>query len=171
MRVFSDDFEQRTPPNGHLPAVTQSRSRSALGLAYPGGKRLAKRMIDVALATTTLVLLEPLILLIAAMIKLDDGGAVLARQKGRGFDGQMFDIYKFRTLSVDPSRRGTAHLSRLGRMLKQSGVDELPQFFNVVRGEMSLVGLRPGAFADQRRYEAAISEYAHRHHAKPGITG
>ena len=92
--------ERRSPRHGNLSAVTPNRSGSALERAYPGGKRIAKRTIDAVLAIAALALLAPLMLVIAAAIKLDDGGAVLSRQKRRDFEGRFFSVYKFRTIPI-----------------------------------------------------------------------
>jgi len=141
-------------------------------------ERAIKRACDVALALVALVLLAPLMLLSAAAIKLDSSGPVIFRQRRIGFDGRVFSIYKFRTMSVQEdgdrivqTRRNDPRVTRIGRLLRQSSIDELPQLFNVVRGDMALVGPRPHAIAHDDQYGAMIAGYAYRHHVKPGITG
>jgi undecaprenyl-phosphate galactose phosphotransferase/putative colanic acid biosynthesis UDP-glucose lipid carrier transferase len=141
-------------------------------------ERLAKRACDAVLATIALVLLAPLMLLTAVAIKLDSPGPIIFRQRRTGFNERMFFIYKFRTMSVIEdgpqivqTLRDDPRVTKLGRLLRQSSIDELPQLFNVLKGEMSLVGPRPHAVAHDDHYGAVISSYAYRHHVKPGITG
>jgi undecaprenyl-phosphate galactose phosphotransferase/putative colanic acid biosynthesis UDP-glucose lipid carrier transferase len=137
-----------------------------------------KRAFDIASAATILILLSPLMLLTALMIKLDSRGPALFRQKRTGFNGGVFSIYKFRSMRVleDGARipqatRDDPRVTRLGRWLRRTSIDELPQLFNVLTGDMSLVGPRPHAVAHDNEYQTVISNYAFRHHVKPGITG
>jgi undecaprenyl-phosphate galactose phosphotransferase/putative colanic acid biosynthesis UDP-glucose lipid carrier transferase len=120
----------------------------------------------------------PLMLVTALLIKLDSPGPVLFRQTRNGFNQQPFTIFKFRTMSVledgpvvKQARRNDPRVTRLGRWLRRSSIDELPQLFNVIRGEMSLVGPRPNAQSHNSEYEKLIAKYAFRHHVKPGLTG
>ena len=138
----------------------------------------AKRLADVGLAGLGMVLLSPLLLVTALAIKLDSSGPVLFCQRRRGFSGREFVIYKFRTMSVQEdgpcvrqARRNDERVTRLGRVLRASSIDELPQLINVLIGNMSLVGPRPHAIAHDDQYSASIDNYAYRHHVKPGITG
>jgi Undecaprenyl-phosphate glucose phosphotransferase len=141
-------------------------------------ERFAKRACDVVLAATALVLLAPLMLISALAIKLDSAGPIIFRQRRTGFDGYTFFINKFRTMSVmedgpqiTQTKPNDVRVTRVGRLLRQSSIDELPQLLNVIRGDMSLVGPRPHALAHDDHYGAMISNYAYRHHVKPGITG
>lgn len=141
-------------------------------------ERTLKRVFDVVVATGLLVLLAPLLLLVSAAIKLESRGPAIFRQHRKGFNGRPFTIYKFRTMTVceDGSaiRQAQSNDSRvtpLGTLLRSTSIDELPQLFNVIRGEMSLVGPRPHAVAHDDEYSKVISNYAFRHHVKPGITG
>lgn len=138
----------------------------------------AKRCFDVCIATLGLLVVLPLLLLTAALIKMDSRGPVFFRQKRDGFNGQTFDILKFRTMhvlengaSVRQATRNDPRITRLGRLLRRSSVDELPQLFNVILGDMSLVGPRPHATSHNSEYEKLIANYAFRHHVKPGLTG
>jgi lipopolysaccharide/colanic/teichoic acid biosynthesis glycosyltransferase len=137
---------------------------------------VVKRACDIALAVTVLVLLSPLMLMTALAIGLDSVGPVMIRQRRTGFDRRLFFIYKFRTLSVMEdgtqivrTRRNDSRVTKVGRMLRQSSIDELPQLFNVLKGEMSLIGPRPYDIAPDG--QAAVSSSAHRRHLKPGIAG
>ena len=109
-----------------------------------------KRLVDLVIASGALMLLSPLFAAVAAAIKLDDGGPVFFRQVRVGRQGRQFRIWKFRTMVADAERRGTQltmsvdpRVTRVGRWLRGSKLDEIPQFLNVVTGEMSLVGPRP----------------------------
>ncbi|RWC46348.1 MAG: exopolysaccharide biosynthesis polyprenyl glycosylphosphotransferase [Mesorhizobium sp.] len=141
-------------------------------------ERLLKRLFDIAVASLLLLFLCPLMALVACAIALENGRPVLFRQTRRGFGGKPFNIYKFRSMTVQENgtqirqaQRNDARVTRLGRILRRSSIDELPQLFNVLRGEMSLVGPRPHAVAHDDTYTLAIASYAYRHHVKPGLTG
>ena len=138
----------------------------------------AKRVLDVAVASLAVLVLSPLMLLTALAIKLDSPGPVLFRQLRNGFNARGFLIFKFRTMSVmeegDNVIQVTRHdprVTKFGAVLRATSIDELPQLFNVLLGEMSLVGPRPHAVAHDSHYTQLLSEYAFRHHVKPGITG
>jgi Undecaprenyl-phosphate glucose phosphotransferase len=143
---------------------------------------VAKWIEDFALAIPLMMFLAPLMLLIALAIKLDSPGPVFFRQKRYGFDNRLINVYKFRTmhhavsdaLAVRLVARGDPRVTRVGAFLRKSSLDELPQLFNVLRGEMSIVGPRPHpvmAKAADLLYGEAMVEYAARHRVKPGITG
>jgi Undecaprenyl-phosphate glucose phosphotransferase len=143
---------------------------------------LVKRIEDVVIAGACLLLTLPLLLAIALSIKLDSRGPVLFKQKRLGANNLPFDLLKFRTMFVeqaDPlgeqlTRAGDPRITRVGRFLRMTSIDELPQLINVLRGEMSLVGPRPhplAASAAGIAYARAISDYPIRHRVKPGITG
>jgi Undecaprenyl-phosphate glucose phosphotransferase len=148
--------------------------RGPLSLA----ERIVKRMCDVVVAASAMVLLLPLMGFVALLIKLDSFGPVFFVQTRAGFNGRPFRIFKFRTLHaledgpiVRQVSRNDPRLTRIGRLLRKTSVDELPQLFNVLRGEMALVGPRPHAVAHNSEYTQVIGNYAFRHHVKPGLTG
>ncbi len=141
-------------------------------------ERAHKRCLDIGLASIALLLLAPLLITAAILIKLDSPGAVIFRQSRRGFNGKPFEIWKFRTMSVSENgstitqaTKQDARVTRVGRFLRRTSIDELPQLWNVLRGEMSLVGPRPHALAHDNYYDQVISNYVYRHHMKPGLTG
>jgi exopolysaccharide biosynthesis polyprenyl glycosylphosphotransferase len=141
-------------------------------------ERRAKRVCDATLAIVAFILLLPLMLLVSLAIKLDSAGPIIFRQRRIGFKGEEFTIYKFRSLSVLEDGRQIVQIHRndprithMGRILRQSSIDELPQLLNVIKGEMSLVGPRPHAVAHDHHYQALISSYALRQQVKPGISG
>ena len=141
-------------------------------------ERVQKRGLDIGLALFALLILAPLILTAALLIKLDSPGPVIFRQSRRGFNGKPFEIWKFRSMSVTENgstiaqaKKHDARVTRIGRFLRKTSIDELPQLWNVLRGEMSLVGPRPHALAHDNYYDQVISNYVYRHHMKPGLTG
>jgi putative colanic acid biosysnthesis UDP-glucose lipid carrier transferase len=137
-----------------------------------------KRALDIVVAATGIVALLPLFLLVALAIRLESRGPVFFRQRRGGFQGRPFQILKFRTMSVlqddddvRHAKRGDCRITRVGYFLRRSSIDELPQLFNVLRGEMSLIGPRPHALAHDRYYRAHVANYDERFLARPGITG
>jgi Undecaprenyl-phosphate glucose phosphotransferase len=156
------------------PALAVEIQREPLGR----WERLTKRTLDLSIALAALTVLAPLLLVTAVAIRLDSAGPALFRQRRVGFDNREFMIFKFRTMTtrddgdeVVQARRGDARITRVGRLLRRSSIDELPQLLNVVLGDMSLVGPRPHAIAHHDRYGALIASYALRHNVKPGLTG
>jgi Undecaprenyl-phosphate glucose phosphotransferase len=144
-----------------------------------GGSRLAKRAFDVVFAAAVLVLLAPLLLLVAALVKRSSPGPVLYRQERMGLDGQRFRMLKFRTMRVDAegetgpvwARPDDARRTPIGALLRRFSLDELPQFVNVLRGEMSVVGPRPERPVFVEQFRATVPGYMLRHKVKAGITG
>jgi Undecaprenyl-phosphate glucose phosphotransferase len=141
-------------------------------------ERLLKRTVDIIGAGAGLLLLSPLMLATAILIKLDSSGPVLFRQSRSGFNGRSFRIFKFRTLTVLEDgpvirqvTRDDPRVTRLGYWLRRTSIDELPQLFNVLSGDMSLVGPRPHAAGHDCEYERQIAAYAFRYQLRPGITG
>jgi Undecaprenyl-phosphate glucose phosphotransferase len=141
-------------------------------------EQFAKRCIDVVGATIGLMVLSPLMILTAVAIKLDSAGTVLFRQHRNGFNTQPFVIFKFRTMTVmedgmdlQQAKQADPRVTPIGRILRKTSIDELPQLFNVLLGDMSLVGPRPHALAHDSHFGNLLSDYAFRHHVKPGITG
>lgn len=138
----------------------------------------AKRALDLAVSVSLVVLLLPLIAFLTLAIAADSRGPVLFCQRRTGLNGKTFGILKFRSMhvledgeAVIQAAKGDARVTRVGRILRKLSLDELPQLFNVMAGEMSLVGPRPHAVAHDEYYGAAISNYAVRQKVKPGITG
>jgi Undecaprenyl-phosphate glucose phosphotransferase len=139
---------------------------------------LKKRLFDLVFAALALLALTPLFIAVAVLIKLDSPGPVFFLQRRYGFNQQPFRIFKFRTMRtlddgavVPQATRDDPRLTRIGRWLRRWNIDEIPQLFNVLIGDMSLVGPRPHALSHDREYEQRISLYARRHNVKPGITG
>jgi undecaprenyl-phosphate galactose phosphotransferase/putative colanic acid biosynthesis UDP-glucose lipid carrier transferase len=143
-----------------------------------GAQRFVKRVMDIVAASLALIFFLPVMVLTAIAIKLDSPGPVIFRQHRKGFNGRQFVIFKFRTMTVQENGPAVAQATRddprvtaIGRLLRSASIDELPQLLNVLKGDMSLIGPRPHALAHDNYFENILSDYAFRHHVKPGITG
>jgi Undecaprenyl-phosphate glucose phosphotransferase len=141
-------------------------------------QRFVKRTIDILVAAPALIFFLPIMALTAVAIKLDSPGPVIFRQNRKGFNGRPFVIFKFRTMTVQENgsavvqaTRQDSRVTAIGRLLRSASIDELPQLLNVLKGDMSLIGPRPHALAHDNYFESVLSDYAFRHHVKPGITG
>ena len=144
-----------------------------------GDAHLLKALEDRLLAAAIVVLIAPVLALIALGVKLSSPGPVLFRQARHGIDGKLIEVWKFRSMGVheeapgqvtQASRRDT-RITPFGRFLRRTSLDELPQFFNVLQGTMSIVGPRPHAVAHNDHYQTRVQDYMQRHRVKPGITG
>ena len=147
-----------------------------------GWSPLIKRLEDLVLASLVLVLALPVMLLVALAIRLDSPGPVLFRQKRYGYNNKLIEVFKFRSMYCDKAdanaerqtTRNDDRITRVGRFIRRTSLDELPQLFNVLLGSMSMVGPRPHATATKAAgilFEDAVKEYTARHRVKPGITG
>ncbi|MFD1610309.1 undecaprenyl-phosphate glucose phosphotransferase [Sphingomonas tabacisoli] len=147
-----------------------------------GFDQIIKKIEDMIVGALALVLLSPLLLVVALAIKLDSPGPIFFRQDREGFNNQRFRIWKFRSMRTDQcevdgitqARKDDDRITRVGRILRRTSIDELPQLFNVLAGEMSLVGPRPHApstKAGERLFSDVVDHYAARHKVKPGMTG
>ncbi len=144
-------------------------------------QRLVKRLIDLLLASVLLVILSPVMLLCALAIKLQDGGPVFFRQKRLTFGGKPFDIIKFRTMCVDADKNrkhetlravhNDTRITKVGAFLRPYRLDELPQLFNVITGDMSIVGPRPERVEHYELYGKDLPDFSLRLRAKAGLTG
>jgi Undecaprenyl-phosphate glucose phosphotransferase len=140
---------------------------------------LKKEIFDRLFAAGALIALAPLMLGIAIAVKLSSRGPVLFKQKRKGADGRVFTIYKFRSMRLHTEAKGTLsqatrhdkRVTRVGAFLRRTSLDELPQFFNVLRGDMSVVGPRPHALEHDDLYQKVVAGYINRYRIKPGITG
>lgn len=137
-----------------------------------------KMLEDRILGTLILVAISPLMMLVAIGVKLQGRGPILFAQQRHGFNNEVFKIYKFRTMTVaedgdvvTQATRQDSRITPLGAFLRRYSLDELPQLFNVVKGDMSLVGPRPHALAHNHQYARTVENYSGRHKVKPGITG
>jgi Undecaprenyl-phosphate glucose phosphotransferase len=140
--------------------------------------RVAKRVLDVVVAFVALVALAPLMLMVAIAIKLDSRGPILFRQMRHGYNNETIQVFKFRTMTTSAAEaefvqatRSDRRITRIGRFLRRTNIDELPQLINVLHGDMSIVGPRPHATAHNEMFESRISLFSRRHAVRPGITG
>jgi len=140
--------------------------------------RAIKRAFDIAAAIAGLIVASPLFVIVPVAIKLDSRGPVLFRQTRHGYNNEPIRVLKFRTMTVmedghhfTPVVRHDPRVTRLGRFLRRTNIDELPQLFNVLVGDMSIVGPRPHATAQNEAFAELISSFSRRHNVKPGITG
>lgn len=171
--VFVFDLIQcRTDEIEGLPVVALCET------PFYGTRGIVKRASDFIIALTILILISPLLLVIALAIKLTTPGSVIFKQRRYGLDGREITIYKFRTMSVSEdsgnirqATRDDDRVTRVGTILRRYSLDELPQFFNVLQGQMSVVGPRPHAVAHNEEYRRLILGYMVRHKVNPGVTG
>jgi O-antigen biosynthesis protein WbqP len=161
--------QQQSPKQGQTPPPSQQQEK-------PNQLLSLKRAVDVLLSLSAIVALSPVLLVCAAGIKLDSKGPVIFTQKRAGINGELFDIYKFRTmmtgtpdLPTDQMLKLPSRVTKIGEFLRRTSLDELPQLFNVLHGQMSLVGPRPALYNQseliRKRQEAGVLRFY------PGITG
>jgi Undecaprenyl-phosphate glucose phosphotransferase len=172
-------------PDRHVESIYSRARQLARGFTVElqrpplsSGELAMKRALDLIMACSLLVALVPLICIVALLIKLESPGSVIFSQRRKGFNGREFTIFKFRTMNVVEdghviiqARRNDPRITLVGRFLRATSIDELPQLLNVVHGQMSLVGPRPHAVAHDDGYAKAIAKYAFRQHVKPGLSG
>lgn len=144
-----------------------------------GFNRIIKNLEDRILGLFIFFMISPLLLFIAVGVKLSSPGPILFKQSRQGIDGKRFNIYKFRSMKIHQEPEGQitqaqkydTRITTFGNFLRKTSLDELPQFFNVIQGKMSIVGPRPHAIAHNEQYKDLIESYMKRHKVKPGITG
>ncbi|WP_375136130.1 undecaprenyl-phosphate glucose phosphotransferase [Nitrosospira sp. Nsp2] len=173
-------------PDMFITDLIQGRSGTVCGTPvisvcespFTGSNGLIKRVSDIVLSLLILALISPLLLLIAATIKLDSRGPIIFKQRRYGLDGEEIVVYKFRSMrvcedgdTIRQAQKDDSRVTRFGAFLRRNSLDELPQFVNVLQGRMSIVGPRPHAVAHNEIYRNLIKGYMIRHKVKPGITG
>ena len=159
-------------------AIAAVRRPRAKGAGLPVAKSLTKRGFDIAFAGLALMLFLPLLITVAMMIRIESPGPAIFRQRRTGYEGRIFTILKFRTMTVTEDNHEVRHATKgdnrvtaIGGILRKLSIDELPQLWNVVRGDMSIIGPRPHALAHDEHYGALITTYAARFRTRPGLTG
>jgi putative colanic acid biosynthesis UDP-glucose lipid carrier transferase len=167
-----DLIQARVDTVGGLPVVAVCET------PFHGTTGLIKRLADVCLSVAAITITAPLMLAIAVAIRATSPGPILFRQRRYGLDGEEIVVWKFRSMrvqedgaTVTQATRGDARITPIGGFLRRTSLDELPQFFNVLQGRMSVVGPRPHAVAHNETYRKLIKGYMIRHKVKPGITG
>lgn len=172
------DFLLMSMMHGRLSSVGEIDTISVFESPHYGVQNYLKRTFDIVFSFFALLLLSPLMLLISIAVKLTSKGPVFFVQDRYGLDGKKIGVYKFRTMKVQENSDTVVQASRndprvtaLGAVLRRTSMDELPQFLNVLLGQMSVVGPRPHAVAHNEQYRSQVSFYMLRHKVKPGITG
>ncbi len=171
--IFVTDLIQgRVDQVGGMPVVAVCET------PFTGASGVVKRISDIILSILIMILISPIMLFAAIGVKLSSPGPVIFKQRRYGLDGKEIIVYKFRSMTtcddgkdVKQATRGDSRITRFGAFIRKTSIDELPQFINVLRGEMSVVGPRPHAIAHNEYYRTRILEYMLRHKVKPGITG
>ncbi len=137
-----------------------------------------KRFEDLVLSSLILLLISPVLLAVAIGVKLSSPGPIIFKQNRYGLDGKPIQVWKFRSMRVmdngshvQQATKGDPRVTRFGAFIRRTSLDELPQFFNVLQGSMSIVGPRPHAVAHNEQYRTIVNRYMLRHKVKPGITG
>jgi len=151
----------------------------ALSTGFAPSKERLRRFIDIVVAAAGFVATAPVLLLTALAIKLEDGGSILYRQERIGFEGRPFTLFKFRSMREDAESDGMPawaserdiRITNIGKIIRKVRIDELPQFWNVLRGDMTLIGPRPERPYFVRQFSQAVPFYDYRHAVRPGITG
>ena len=145
---------------------------------FTGINGFVKRASDIVLSALILILISPLLLVLAIGVKLSSTGPVIFRQRRTGLDGEIIEVYKFRSMRaedngpvVKQATRDDPRITPFGALIRRTSLDELPQFVNVLQGRMSIVGPRPHAVAHNEQYRKLVKAYMARHKVKPGITG
>jgi len=160
--------------------VSQAGTPESLSAACPDHASLGfrKRTLDICIACLLLLIALPLLLMTSILVRLESPGPALFRQRRGGLGGAPFVIYKFRTMTVTEdadiitqAQRGDRRCTAVGRFLRKTSIDELPQLINVLVGDMSLVGPRPHALAHDAQFQTQVPQYRRRFNVKPGITG
>lgn len=186
-----DDLKDTTAsiyfvPDMFITDLIQGRSDSVCGVSvisvcdtpFRGFNGILKRMSDIVLSLLILILVSPVMMLIALMVKVGSPGPAIFKQRRYGLDGEQILVYKFRSMAVvedgsiiQQAKKNDHRITKLGSILRRTSLDELPQFFNVLQGRMSIVGPRPHAVAHNEMYRTLIKGYMVRHKVRPGITG
>jgi Undecaprenyl-phosphate glucose phosphotransferase len=141
--------------------------------------RYLKRCVDILLVVPAIIILSPLLILVAIMVKLSSPGPVIFKQERLGLDKKSFQMYKFRSMKVQPGENEKYHWTtaddprktRFGSFIRKTSIDELPQFFNILKGEMSLIGPRPERPHFVEKFKEQVPKYMVKHHVRPGMTG
>jgi putative colanic acid biosynthesis UDP-glucose lipid carrier transferase len=169
---FTDLIQGRTASVCGMPVI------SVCETPFRGPDGALKRVSDIAISLVILALISPVLLILALAVKYTSPGPIIFKQHRYGLDGEKIVVYKFRSMKVTEddgdirqAQRGDARITPLGAFMRRTSLDELPQFFNVLQGRMSIVGPRPHAVSHNELYRKLIKGYMVRHKVKPGITG
>ncbi len=177
------DLEDFNADGSTLAQVADAPAAYVSGAPQDARRAFVKRVSDVVIGSLMLIGFSPIMLLVSLLIKIDSKGPVFFRQKRHGFNNEVIRVWKFRTMRPDRKAEDGIitqvtsdddRITKIGRFLRKTSLDELPQLFNILAGEMSLVGPRPhaiGMTTEETEVHGLVSDYAHRHRVKPGLTG
>ncbi len=177
------DLDGFDPETESLAQIAHSPAAYVSGRPHDTRRAMSKRAFDIVLASLMLIAFSPLLLVLAAAIRLESKGPIIFRQNRHGFNNQIIKVWKFRSMIDDPDAAVSMkhqtvaddpRVTRIGRWIRRTSIDELPQLINVLKGEMSIVGPRPhavGMTSEEQEVQSIVGDYAHRHRVKPGITG
>lgn len=147
------------------------------GVALSSQSRILKRIEDIVLSLIIAVIISPIVLTVAIIIKLTSKGPILYKQERHGFNGKTIKVYKFRSMYYEEkaefkqATKNDSRITPIGKFIRKTSIDEFPQFLNVLQGRMSIVGPRPHAVSMNHDYKDKVDNYMQRHKVKPGITG
>jgi len=136
-----------------------------------------KRFLDIVIASIGVIITLPILILVAIAIKIESKGPIIFKQKRIGLNGNVFDIYKFRSMCVGAeksgvySNKGDARVTKIGKLIRATSIDEFPQFLNIIKGDMSIIGPRPTLTYHPWHYEEYTKEQKRRFDVRPGVTG
>ncbi|GAB6069222.1 hypothetical protein JCM30760_03190 [Thiomicrorhabdus hydrogeniphila] len=172
------DFLLSTLMHGNIGTLGSLDTISVFEEPLSGGKEFYKRSFDILFSTMILVLISPILLAIAIAIKATSKGPILFKQDRYGLDGKKIGVHKFRSMTVmentdkvTQATKNDTRITKVGAFLRKTSLDELPQFYDVLIGRMSVVGPRPHAVSHNEEYRKLVDYYMLRHKVKPGITG
>jgi Undecaprenyl-phosphate glucose phosphotransferase len=176
------DADRRTDQSAAITRIANAPMARVGGIATDESREAIKRLQDLAIASIALVLLAPVMVAVAALVRMDSPGPIFFRQRRHGFNNEEIRVWKFRSMKHELTDHTAARqvtgdddrVTSVGRFIRRTSLDELPQLFNVLSGEMSLVGPRPhavGMKTGDTESARLVAEYAHRHRLKPGMTG
>ncbi len=172
------DFFMYNLLNARWQSVGAVQTLSVFDTPFQGANTILKRIEDIVFSSIILLLISPVLLAVALGVKLSSPGPIIFKQYRYGLDGRKIKVYKFRSMTsqdngsqVKQATKNDARITKFGSFIRRTSLDELPQFFNVLQGRMSIVGPRPHAVAHNEEYRQLIEGYMLRHKVKPGITG
>ncbi|MEH6462729.1 MAG: undecaprenyl-phosphate glucose phosphotransferase [Shewanella psychromarinicola] len=176
--LITPDFLLKNLMHAHIGSVGEVDTISVFESPVHGMKRFYKRSFDLAFSICAIIVISPVLIAVAIAVYMSSPGTILFKQDRYGLDGRKIKVWKFRSMTVTENdetvtqaRKGDVRITRVGAFIRKTSLDELPQFFNVLRGEMSVVGPRPHAVSHNEEYRKLVSYYMLRHKVLPGITG
>ncbi|MEZ8186317.1 undecaprenyl-phosphate glucose phosphotransferase [Shewanella sp. 5S214] len=176
--LITPDFLLKNLMHARIGSVGEVDTLSVFESPVNGMRRFYKRTFDIVFSLCTIIAISPVLIAVSIAVYLSSPGAILFKQDRYGLDGRKIKVWKFRSMTVaenadkvTQARKGDARITKVGAFIRRTSLDELPQFFNVLKGDMSVVGPRPHAVAHNEEYRKLVTYYMLRHKVLPGITG